>query len=86
MKLFKRIWMGIGYLEGYGHHPGWGMLAVFILVCGLAGVEKGHTAGFLGGMAFGTICFLPFFLAGCYSRAVSYEQDMVKTFDILQKE
>lgn len=69
MRLFKQIWRGAGYLEGYGEHPGKDMVVIMILICGFAGVEKGGFTGFLGGMAIGAIFILPFFIAGCISRA-----------------
>jgi len=86
MKLFKRIWMGAVYLEGYGHHPGWGMLGIYVLVSGLAGINKGGLNGFIFGSLFSLCFFGPIFLWGCWSRAKDYEQDMETTFDTLQKE
>ena len=86
MKLFKRIWMGAGYLEGYGHHPGWSTLAIFCVAAGLSGIEKGGLTGFLGGFAIGVAALGPFFMAGCYSRAKDYERDVERTFNNLSKE
>ena len=69
VRFFKQIWRGAGYLEGYGDHPGKDMVVVMILVCGLAGAQRGSWAGFFGGMIFGAVMILPFFIAGCISRA-----------------
>lgn len=85
MKLFKRIWRGAGYLEGYGHHPGWATLGIFVLAAGLAGIRQGGLDGFVGGCVIGLVSLAPFFMMGCYSRAVDYEQDVERTFKILQK-
>jgi hypothetical protein len=77
--------MGAGYLEGYGHHPGTLVLLIYIVAAGLSGVQRGGWDGFIGGCAVGLICLGPFYLIGCYSRAKDYEEDMEKTFEILQK-
>jgi hypothetical protein len=69
MRFIKQVIRGAGYLEGFGNHPGVDMVVIMLLVCGLAGVEKGGLTGFLGGMAIGAIFILPFFIAGCVSRA-----------------
>lgn len=69
MRVFKQIWRGAGYLEGYGDHPGKDMVVIMILVCGLAGAQKGGWSGFFGGMVIGFVCMMPFFIIGCISRA-----------------
>jgi len=84
-KTIRRIIAGAGYLEGYGDHPGTGVVAVSILACGLAGAQRGSWAGFFGGMAFGFIAIMPFFAIGCIDRAKAYERDVEKTFNILKK-
>jgi hypothetical protein len=86
LKFFKRIWMGAGYLEGYGHHPGWSTIGIYIVAGGLAGIRNGGLNGFLGGAAITILCIGPFFMIGCYSRAQDYEQDMEQTFKILSKD
>jgi hypothetical protein len=85
MKWLKRIVKGAGYLEGYGHHPGWPVLGIFILAAGLAGIRQGGFDGFAGGCVIGLVCLAPFFMIGCWSRAVDYEQDVERTFKILQQ-
>lgn len=85
LKLFSRIWRGAGYLEGYGYHPGTFHVIIMIFCCGLAGIDKGGVNGFLGGIAIGAFFFLPIYFAGCYGRTKMYEEDMEKTFNILQK-
>jgi hypothetical protein len=83
-KFFKRIWMGAGYLEGYGEHPGTLHLCAFILCSGLAGAERSGWEGFLFGALFCVAVTLPFYLGGCYSRALDYEKDVERTFNILK--
>lgn len=78
MRWIKQTWRGAGYLEGYGDHPGRDMVAVMILVCGLAGAQRGSWAGFFGGMIFGFIAIMPFFIAGCISRANACDQDQAR--------
>ena len=85
-KFFKRAWMGAGYLEGYGHHPGTGILAIYILASGLAGARDGGWNGFFGGMAIATVFFLPIFILGSVSRAKDYERDVEQTFERLKRD
>lgn len=85
LKFFKRIWMGAGYLEGYGYYPGYTVLSIYILASGLAGIRQGGWDGFWGGIAIALLAFGPIFLAGCYSRAKNYEQDVESTFNRLQR-
>jgi hypothetical protein len=85
MKAIKRIWMGAGYLEGYGHHPGWPVFGIFILASGLAGIRQGGLGGFIGGCVVGLVCLGPFFMIGCYSRAKDYEVDVKNTFNKLKR-
>lgn len=86
MKFLKRVWMGAGYLEGYGEHPGTLIVFAMLLACGLAGVQKGGLAGFIGGAVFGAICVLPFYIIGCVDRAKSYEADMEATMNRLKRD
>ena len=86
LKFFKRVWMGAGYLEGYGEHPGNLMLFVMMTSCGLAGVEKGGLRGFIGGAIIGAVFILPMYFMGCVSRAKMYEQDMEETMQRLKKD
>lgn len=69
MNIFRHIIRGAGYLEGYGHHPGTGMLLLFIFIGGIAGAERGGWAGFFGGMAFSSVFFLPLYIWGCIDRS-----------------
>ena len=75
MRWIKQIYRGAGYLEGYGNHPGVDVTVIMILVCGLAGIEKGGFMGFLGGMIFGAVLILPFFCIGCVSRANACDEE-----------
>lgn len=85
-KFFKRAWMGAGYLEGYGHHPGWSTIAIYIVASGFAGTGKGGVRGFFGGAAIAAAMIAPIFILGCVSRAKDYENDVEKTFEKLKKE
>ena len=78
MRWIKQTWRGAGYLEGYGDHPGRDMVAVMILVCGLAGAQRGSWAGFFGGMVFGFVAIMPFFVAGCISRANACDREQAR--------
>ncbi len=69
LHLIRQAWRGAGYLEGYGHHPGWATLLIFIFCAGLAGIDKGGLRGFLGGLAVGIVAFGIPFIIGCVDRA-----------------
>ena len=75
MRLLRKIWRGAGYLEGYGHHPGWASLAAYSLAGGLAGIEKGGLTGFIGGFLFCAFFFGLFFMWGCIDRANLCDED-----------
>lgn len=75
MRWIKQAIRGAGYLEGYGEHPGRDIVVVMILVCGLAGAQRGSWAGFFGGAVFGAMMILPFFIGGCISRANACDKD-----------
>lgn len=69
MKFFRQIIRGASDLPGVGPHPGNDMLVIMILVCGLAGAEKGGWSGFFGGAVIGAMFILPLWIHGCISRA-----------------
>ena len=73
MKIFKDILQGAGDLPGYGPHPGTGIMFVFLLMGGLAGVDRGGWVGFLGGAAFAALFVVPLWCVGCVDRARSYQ-------------
>lgn len=82
VKTIKRIVMGAGYLEGFGTHPGNTAMVCAILGGALAG-HRGGVWGILGGAVFTAVCLLPFWMKGCYDRAVLYERNVERTFNIL---
>lgn len=84
MKFLKQIWRGAGYLEGFGDHPGKDMVVVGILMCGLAGAQRGSWAGFFGGMAFGAVMILPFFFIGCISRANACDRAQARLLNTIK--
>lgn len=86
MRWIRQTIRGAGYLEGYGHHPGWAILGIIILASGLAGIEKGGLNGFIGGMIIGGICTLPMFIAGCIGRANDCDRDQERIIHLLKKE
>lgn len=69
MRFFRQIIRGAGNLPGYGPHPGNDMVLIMMLMCGLAGAQKGGWAGFLGGAVIGAMFILPLWIYGCVSRA-----------------
>lgn len=66
---FRHVRRGAGYLEGYGNHPGTDMVVMMILVCGLAGAQRGSWSGFFGGLVIGAVFILPFYIMGCVDRS-----------------
>ena len=75
MNIFRKIWRGAGYLEGYGHHPGWASLVFYAIAGGAAGIEKGGLIGFVGGFLFCGFFFSLFFMWGCIDRANLCDED-----------
>lgn len=69
MRFIRQIIRGAGYLEGYGEHPGNSMVVIMLIVCGLAGAQRGSWAGFFGGTVIGSMFILPLWIHGCISRA-----------------
>lgn len=67
-KLFRHIYRGAGYLEGYGYHPGNLILVLFSLIIGLSVIDKGFGA-FLLGSAAGLVTMLPLYIMGCIDRS-----------------
>lgn len=86
IKFFRDVWLGAGYLEGYGHHPGNGMLLGFILFCGGLGLEKGGLSGFIGSSLIGAVGILPLWIIGCRDRARDYDRDVERTVELLKRE
>jgi hypothetical protein len=82
MKNLKHMIRGMGYLEGYGHHPGNMLLLAILLIGGISGIDGG-LRGFFGGMAIIAMGILPMYFHGCYVRSLNYEKDKEQTFNIL---
>lgn len=78
MRWLKQAIRGAGYLEGYGDHPGKDMVVMMILACGLAGAPRGSWSGFFGGLIFGAVMILPFFIIGCISRAEACDREQAR--------
>lgn len=77
-KWIRQAIRGAGYLEGYGHHPGWSTIGIFVLAGSLAGIDKGGVDGFFGGMFITVLCIAPFFIGGCISRANGCDRDQAE--------
>lgn len=75
MKVIRDIIQGAGYLEGYGDHPGTPMLIIFILMGGIAGIEKGGLFGFIAGSLVMALIMGTFWVVGCVDRARDYQRD-----------
>jgi hypothetical protein len=61
----------MGYLESCGDHPGTALLIAFLLMGGLAGLNKSNDfMGFVKGAAFCSIFIVPLYLNGCYDRGL----------------
>lgn len=84
LKLFRHIRRGAGYLEGYGDHPGTGTMLFMLLMCGLAGAQRGSWSGFFGGMFFGAICILPFYIIGCVDRSKAADRDQKRLMKLIK--
>lgn len=67
-KLFRHIYRGARYLEGYGHHPGTGILLLFTVIAGLSVIDRGFSA-FLIGSAIGFLTISPLYIMGCIDRS-----------------
>ena len=78
MKFLRHVIRGAGYLEGYGHHPGTGMLLIITLMGGLAGAGKGLLTGFIGGCIIAFVFTLPLYIIGCVDRSKSADRDQAR--------
>ena len=78
-KFFRDIKRGAGYLEGYGDHPGTDFLIVFVLMGGIAGIQRGGIWGFIGGCLVMLLGMGPLWIAGCVSRVRSWDQSSYNT-------
>ena len=72
MNIFQKIAMGAGELDGYGDHPGWGMLFFGAWIGALGGMASyGWVGGLIGALVM-LVFFGPLFLVGCVNRANSF--------------
>lgn len=74
MKTLHHIIRGFGYLPSCGHHPGLGVLAVFVLMGGVAATPHGGWRGFLVGGSAMAVVFGPLAAYGAYERSVLDER------------
>ncbi len=74
IKTIKRTIRGMGYLDSCGYHPGTSLLIVFMLMGGLAGVNKTNdVSGFLKGAGLMGASIAPIYFIGCHDRALIEE-------------
>jgi len=83
LKFFRHVFRGVGYLEGYGDHPGTLWLCTFILMGGLAGA-RGGIWGFLGGAAFMALFMVPIYIFGCVSRSKLADRDQERLMKLIK--
>ncbi|WP_430430237.1 hypothetical protein [Oceanicaulis sp.] len=50
--VIRAIWRGCGYVPGYGHHPGTGLILMCNAGAAFVGVIEGGIAGVLIGLLF----------------------------------
>lgn len=65
--VIRAIWRGCGYVPGYGHHPGTGL----ILMCNAGAVFVGASEGGVTGALVGLLLMSPItgiYLWGAYER------------------
>lgn len=62
---------GCGYLEGYGNHPGTGILLGLIVIGGIIGLQKGFFGSFIGATMMGSV-FGTCYLVGAYDRGKNF--------------
>ena len=70
----RRTWIGCGFLEGFGTHPGTDMLVVMLLMGAFAGSGNGGWWGALGGALFMALFMVPLYLIGAHGRGRDYEE------------
>lgn len=52
MRVLQAIWRGCGYVPGYGHHPGTGLILMWNAGAAFVGASEGGIAGALVGLLF----------------------------------
>jgi hypothetical protein len=81
MNIFRHIIRGAGYLEGYGHHPGTGVVLAFGLLGGLAGVDANGLVGFISGFTVVLLFLAPMYCYGCIERSRDCDRDQQRLLD-----
>ena len=75
--MFKKIYLGLTDLEGYGTHPGTIVVVGLVSIGALAGSQQG-IKGLIGGALFMALFVVPMYLYGAYGRGDSYLKDQEK--------
>jgi hypothetical protein len=69
IQTIRRTIKGMGYLDSCGDHPGTALLIAFLLMGGLAGLNKSNDIrGFVSGAGFMGAFVVPLYLSGSYER------------------
>jgi len=83
MKIIGRIWRGLGYLEGYGDHPGVGMFWIFCFMGAAAGASNktittptGHFIGAAVGFLLMALFMGSILCWGAHDRAKEYDEGL----------
>ena len=69
IQTIRRTIKGMGYLDSCGDHPGTALLIAFLLMGGVAGLNRTNDVwGFAKGAGFMGVFIAPLYLSGCYYR------------------
>ena len=71
--MIVKIIRGIGYLPGYGSHPGTKIVLILIALSTIAGARTGGLPGAIFGATIMTVTMGGIYLWGAYNRYRSYE-------------
>jgi hypothetical protein len=88
IQTIRRTIKGMGYLDSCGDHPGTALLIAFLLMGGLAGLNKSNDImGFATGAGLMGIVVAPLYLSGSYERGkIEDEMNLKRTLKQLAQE
>lgn len=79
IKTIKRTIRGMGYLDSCGYHPGTSLLIAFMIMGGIASINKPNdVSGFLKGVGLVGAFIAPIYFIGCHDRALIEENEKRK--------
>lgn len=73
VRAIRRVLRGMGYLHGYGHHPGTATLVLFVVMGTIAGAERGAARAVIGAGVMLAV-FGPMYLIGAHGRGRDHER------------